>query len=483
LELRGYTILENVPVSNFKDALLGTTLVAVLNHTVSDASQMPAIFGRLSLLIDHGIRVLVLEADRDHLKIVKETFLQSISAAYPWDQAIRFASDLKGVNFDNILGYQPAPKWSGRPIKQIGRSEPLTDEELRLVDRAFPKAQEVNLQQISSGFSGSKVYMAYEKRSEVESSVAHWTQPRLIKIGDRSVLSMEVGAMRAVSPYVPFELRPNLEIYIEGFRKAVYIADFVDKSESMLDAARAGRAEAAISNLFNRTLRRWRDRAGRCDMSTEPLTHAAVRLGMIEPAEICDEYLESDSIQRQGIDPTTLWGILDKFRFEHRVATIHGDLHGDNVRVRGDDAILIDLGAVKGDTETGMGAPLCFDVAMLEVALLFTYRGLQDGDNSFHQPAWREQIEPFYELGAILSSPSVDVAPRPDDWVTGCIQRIRAFGIYEQSHRYEYAIALAVALWRWCKFRSAGDADKGRRVVALELGAHIINQIEEKERG
>lgn len=67
----------------------------------------------------------------------------------------------------------------------------------------------------------------------------------------------------------------------------------------------------------------------------------------------------------------------------------------------------------------------------------------------------------------------------------GCLQRIRAFGIYEQSHEYEYSIALVITLWRWCKFPplSKGGADKGRRVVALELGAKIVQQIAERESG
>jgi hypothetical protein len=59
-------------------------------------------------------------------------------------------------------------------------------------------------------------------------------------------------------------------------------------------------------------------------------------------------------------------------------------------------------------------------------------------------------------------------------------------GIYEQSHEYEYSIALVIALWRWCKFLPlphSKEADKGRRVVALELGARIIQQMAERDSG
>jgi hypothetical protein len=281
---------------------------------------------------------------------------------------------------------------------------------------------------------------------------------------------------------VPFELRPNLEVFIEGFRKALYVADFVDRSDSMLDAARGGRAEAAISNLFNRTLHRWRDRARQCQMSHGSLVDAAERLGVVQPSSIRKEYLESGRIQQLQIDVAALWKQLSVHQFAYRAATIHGDLHGENVRVRGDDAILIDLGAVKGDTSPGKGAPLCFDVAMLEVALVFAYRGKEDGPDEFEEKEWENEIRPFYQLDAILSSPSIDSAPKPDSWRFGCLQRIRAFGIYEQSDAYEYAIALVVALWRWCKFSSKGPADKGRRVVALKLGSEIVSQIARRKR-
>jgi hypothetical protein len=106
---------------------------------------------------------------------------------------------LKGIHFDNVVDRQPGPRWRGFQIKQIGNFEKLTTEDLRLVARAFQKAEEVHHRKISDGFTSSRVFMAYEKRLETETSIAHWTQPRLLKIGDRSPMSQEVGAMRAVS--------------------------------------------------------------------------------------------------------------------------------------------------------------------------------------------------------------------------------------------------------------------------------------------
>jgi hypothetical protein len=483
LERRGFTIVENPKRDAINNHLLAVTHSAVIDQTGVTAGKAFLSYGLLPEFIDHAIRVLMLGADR---ATILENHLYKIDKDYPWDDSVLFVSDLKDTNFDNILAAPSEERWRGFPIKQIGKYEELTAEDLRLIARAFPKAEEVHLRKISDGLSGSRVFMAHEKRPQTETSIAHWTQPRLLKAGGRCIMSREVLAMRAVSPFVPFELRPNLEVHVEGFKRAIYIADFVDRSDSMLDAARAGRAEAAISNLFNRTLHRWRDRARQCPMVNGSLVAAAERLGVLEFSSIRKEYFETERIRKLQIDFDALWKDLANYTFEYRAATIHGDLHGENVRVRGDDAILIDLGSIKGDTTPGQGAPLCFDVAILEVALIFAYRGKTDGDDEFQQPQWESEIRPFYQLDAILRSPSIDSAPDPASWMFGCLQRIRAFGIYEQSHEYEYSIALVIALWRWCKFQPvphSKEADKGRRVVALELGARIIQQMAERDSG
>ena len=474
LETRGFSLQENPDEVKITDQLLSVTSIVVINHVPDDNNLNLMSYKQLPRFINHGILVIIL-ANREDSSRIRENQLYQIDREFPWDQAVRFLIDLRRENFDNIISYQPRSKWRGINIVELNHSERLKAEERLLVDRAFQKAEELHMREIKSGFTTSRVFMAYEKRRE--SSIAHWTQPRLVKIGERKDLAYEVGAMKEVSPFVPFELRPNLEVYVEGVSKAIYVADFVDKSESMLVVARAGRAETAISNLFNRTLQRWRDRAWQCPKSNESLALAAERLEMISPGMIQKKYLESERIQSAGIDINILWKRLVEISFPHRAASIHGDLHGDNIRVRGDDAILIDLGAVKGTDELGKGAPICFDVAMLEVALVFTCTDEENALEQFEQPDWEKDIEPFYNLDAILSTPNRDSAPRPDFWLFGCLQRLRAFGIYEQSDPHEYAIALVIALWRWCKFPHKSATDKGRRVVALEIGAKIINQV------
>jgi len=481
-DVRGFDIRENLESGALEDWLLGRTLVAVFNYTEQNPKLMEAGYEHLALFIQHGLRLLFVGATEATGAWLREAHFKRLNPDYPWDDSVRFLPHLKGLNFDVVVDCPPGPRWRNLLIKQEGNFAKLQEEEHRLVSRAFGKADSIQLLKIAGGFSGSRVFMAHEKRREIDSSLGHLSQPRLIKIGNRKDISKEILAMSEVSPFIPFELRPNLEISIQGLDKAIYVADFVEKSESMLDVARAGRAEGAISNLFNRTLQRWRDRANQ-NQQFGSLAEAAERLKFASADWIHFEYLQSEKFRKRQHDVKALWNMLRDFKFSYRAATIHGDLHGENVRVRGDDAILIDFGAVRGKPEVGQGAPLCFDVATLEVSLAFQYRGRIDGPNTFEQPAWEDEIRSLFNLDAILSTPSVGSEPAPDSWLLGCLQRIRAFSIYQQSHPYEYAIALAIALWRYCKFppERDSDADQGRRVVALILGAEIIEQIKRKE--
>jgi hypothetical protein len=478
LQRRGYEILFTPEDKAIQNSLLATTKIAVFSH--ENDVLLEKEYRHLPKMINHGVRVIFLANRGVQQEIEKylSTNLRCDDETFPWAEKMIFMLNLVDTNFDNFIDVPDVPRWSGKKIAEGELDQKLTSDERLLMDRAFPTAQEIHVTKIPSGMSGSDVYMVFEDR--LESSIAHWAQPRLVKIGPRKALATEVGNMKAVSPFVPFELRPNLDLYIEGFEKALFVADFVENSESLLEVARAGRAETAISNLFNRTLHRWRNRAWRQGDATEgSLAVAAERLGLTAPDKIHKDHLQTEKFERLNLDPHELWEFLKTVKFKHRVASIHGDLHGDNVRVRGDDAILIDFGSVMG--KEGCWAPLCFDVAMLEVALVFTCskKDNAEANDLFEDPKWEAEIRPYYQLNSISRTPERGTLPKPTSWIFGCLQRIRAFGIYDQNDSKEYAIALAIAMWRFCKWSTPADSQRqrGRRVVALSIGAEIIDQL------
>lgn len=474
LEERGFMLILRPTAAHYSDSFLGVTSIVVFCY--HDPTEIAHQCKHVPSIFNHGVRMIVV-ADRPGQVETEQILKKEVCSAFDWKRNVIFIPNLLSTNFDNFIELPTVLKWKALHVRQDRVAEPLNNEADILVHRAFPNADELHITPMTPGRSGSNVFLVYEKRRE--KSIAHWAQPRLVKIGPRDQLEVEVGNMRAVSPFVPFELRPNLDIHVEGFKKSLFVADFVERSESLLEAAHAGRAEGAISNLFNRTLYRWRDRGWQSEAGRGSLVEAAERLGIMSPEKIDPCYRENERIEKQEIDFDGLWGYLKGIKFAHRMASIHGDLHGENVRVRGDDAILIDLGSVKG-AEKG-DAPLCFDVAMLEVALIFSLLPDSLGGN-FQDAAWEERVRPYYTVDALRRTPRRDHLPAPTSWEFGCIQRIRAFSMYDQSDEDEYAIALAICLWRWCKFKHEGAADKGRRVVALEIGAKIIMQIQERRK-
>jgi hypothetical protein len=466
LEQRGFLIRVNVPNVDITNSVLCVTVVAVFSRDL----DLPGRLGQIKNLIIHGARIVFVANRIEQVAIL--AILHKESSTYPWDQKVIFIQDFSGTHFDNFIDLPLASRANQVSIVQKDSSEKLNREENVLLRRAFPKAEQLHVETLTPGASGSKVLIVHEKR--LEQSIAHWAQPRLVKFGQRDKLEQEVGHMRAIAPFVPFELRPNLDIYVDGYALAVFVADFVEKSESMLAAARAGRGEAAISNLFNRTLYRWRGRAWQCAPQTGSLAVAAERLGLTGPNKIHQDFLNVERFQKCEFDLPDLWEFLKSLCFRHRVASIHGDLHGENVRVRGDDAILIDFGSVMG-AQRG-DAPLCFDVAMLEVALVFSADENAKHDE-FEVQGWEEEVRPYYTLEAIRRTPKREGVPNPFSWQFDCIQRIRAFGNYDQTDEDEYAVALAIALWRWCKWEPRTSHEKGRRVIGLEIGCEIIKQI------
>lgn len=476
LEERGFSIERVLGDQPIPKGRLGQAFAVIFDHSIDGLNKPLPGYVFIKDFINHGLSIFIVCSQNDRSAITTQ-FLTPHGTGYPWAEVIQFVSDFKGSNFDAFVNLERGNPWRSIAISDAEHDEGLNEEEEILLARAFQSAGELKLRQITPGFSQSRVFMAYEKKQH--NSFAHWAQPRLVKIGPRAKVLQEVKAMQQVSPFIPFELRPNFEVSVRGFSKALYVADFVDKSEPILHAAHDGRAEAALSNLFYRTLRVWRDCALERPLGLESLAEAAERLNMLSADWIKPEYLESDSFAKLHMDPKQLWESIKAIRFPHRVATIHGDLHGDNVRVRGDDAIVIDLGEVRGTHKDGDGAPLCFDVAMLDVALSFQCLNKAQIAGDFFQPDWEKEVRQYYTFASLQS------ALRPGgahlgSWLAGCLQRIRSFGTYEQSNSLEYPIAVAIAMWRWCKFDSLGPGDKGRRVVALILGSQILQDALEK---
>jgi hypothetical protein len=475
LERRGKQVVHVGKPAPFSDAELAQTAMVVFDVPSTGAIDNAPDSKTIKRFIDHGVPVLCIRDPTFKDKVINSLFVP-VDGDFPWRDYVEFVPDLVGVHFDYFIKAPREQPWNNSTVAHIGKFEKLTEDETLLLQRAFPRAGELRIYRIAKGLTDSRVFLVYEKRRQ--NSIAFWAQPKLVKVGLRKWILAEVEAMREISHFIPFDLRPNLQTSVKGLRKALYVADFVDKSESLVQAAHNNRAEAALSNLFNRTLGVWRQCAWeRGTPSEEPLAVAAERLKMFTISELQREYRDSESFAALGVDVDALWEDLKKLKISHVVGAIHGDLHGENVRVRGDDAILIDLGSVRGDDSVSGGAPISFDVAMLEVALAF--QSLENEQTSdFTDEAWEKEVTYLYELDHILAA-SKSNPECLGSWLQGCIHRIRGFARYEHHESDEYPLALAIAMLRWCKFppRPDTEREKGHRVVALKLAVKIIQGV------
>lgn len=120
-----------------------------------------------------------------------------------------------------------------------------------------------------------------------------------------------------------------------------------------------------MTSLIEETLGGWRDQAYGKDPDEGSVVQAMIDAEILRPCKLKSCYVE-DAF-RFGIKakPEIILDQLGKLRQRYRSAPAHGDLHGENVRVRNDHAIVIDLASVV------RSAPLTADLAALETWLAF----------------------------------------------------------------------------------------------------------------
>lgn len=161
--------------------------------------------------------------------------------------------------------------------------------------------------------------------------------------------------------------------------------------------------------------------------------------------------------------PTTLWRrLISAPRQSWQECVMHGDMHGDNVRVRKDDAIVIDFAqADKG--------PACADAASLEVWLAFQAEGLA-------VKQWQSWVENLYRpnvIDTMLEGAGADQGC----WIHGCLSKIRQIARSCVLGHDEYKRVLAVFLLRHASFeasQSDAEADEFRRCFAYWLANRLV---------
>ncbi len=193
--------------------------------------------------------------------------------------------------------------------------------------------------------------------------------------------------------------------------------------------------------------------------------------GLWEPMAIHPFYAER-AASNDDLAPDRIWEILQRLEQRYRVAPIHGDLHGENVRVRGTSAILIDLASVAR-------GPLTADLAALETWLAFELPPPPEADaQRFFDAPWADVIGRLFAPAAFRHPPGPARAATPLAWLEAVVRQIRTMGIAIQSCATEYQSAVAVQLLRRCQWADGGPGDRGRRTVGYQIASKLVADLE-----
>jgi phosphotransferase family enzyme len=434
---------------------------AVFSFDAGNTSTLSALAVEFATsLIDYGLRVELIATD--------DVVLGRAQAALRGTAGIRnvharTAPESHEVA-ERLARHDPGPQPNARlEIQMASNREPIRDQDRPLFQRAFHDCRKIVLSELSGGRSHARVFSVHPT---LDNSVAGaWPQPFFVKLDNAEKVIKEGENYHVYAPFVPFGLRPSISGQVLGSTRGLLIGDFADRSESLWERARRNVASTAISSLFEITLGGWRAQGYAIDEVKGSVAKALELARFCTPSRIKTSFLEYAKSRGVRATPDQLWTTLCSLEQTYRVAPIHGDLHGHNVRVRDGHAILIDFASV------GAG-PLTTDLAALETWLAFELPPEEAGQDYENEP-WRDVVDRLYAPTTFLHPPEPCDPTSPYCWMTPVVRQIRHLGIAVQSCPTEYEAAVAVSLLRRCMWSDGCAADRFRRAHAYVIAAQL----------
>lgn len=355
-------------------------------------------------------------------------------------------------------------------IKLADNREPVRDADKTLFERAFAHCSSITLVELTGGRSDARVFAVH--MTVATSNAGVWPQPAFAKLDRRDKIAREYSNYREYADrFIPFGLRPNIYDMIIGAERSLLVGNFVDRSESLWDLTRRSVAAQAVTSLIEETLCGWRDQA----YGNDPVEGAVARAmaGLCNPKKVNPRYPEAALRDGVAIGPNEMWDRLCGLKQRYRLAPAHGDLHGENVRVRNGQAILIDLASVLRE------APLTVDLAALETWFAFQLPPECD-PNEYEDLAWWAEIERLYAPGTFIHPPGPCEPTAKHCWMSTAVRQLRRMGIAAQSCGTEYQAAVAVHLLRRCQWDDGPAADRYRRTKGFVVAARLAEDLEKK---
>jgi thiamine kinase-like enzyme len=341
-----------------------------------------------------------------------------------------------------------------------------------LLQRAFHDCISLSLEPIAPGFSGAETFIV--NATLKDSFAGPEPRPFFAKLGGSAELQTEMQAFRIFAEHhVPWYLRPNFvaEKTTFGVEYGILVGTFVQNSCSLAEAVRKPNGSRHIKSLFEETLAGLREQKRTTESASEHKAIVSALKVFCKREKVPPQRWKNAADKFGGnlIDADALWWrLLDLPKREWRRSAIHGDLHGDNVRVRKEDAIVIDF------ARASIG-PASADLAHLEVSLVFDTSG---GDEQAED--WQEMIAGLYESEAISASMTPEAPVLGSTWVHKAVAEIRALVPASVVNADEYKRVLAVYLLRQASYPASTqfvEQDEYRRTFAYWLACRLTESL------
>ena len=368
-----------------------------------------------------------------------------------------------------ILLHDPGP---ARNVQlDVNGGMRVTPEHRLLLERSFHDCSSIRLKSIASGFSGANTFIV--DATLKESFAGPEPMPFFVKLGRSNKLKDEMQRFRIYAEHhVPWYLRPNFvaERSRYGIPEGVLVGTFVQDSKSLRDCIRTDGARY-IKTLFEETLGGLR-RQTFDGASAEQKTVVDALGDYCKPDNVpADRWRNAAALfGGAAIDPRDLWCRLLGLPTQNwRKSAIHGDLHGENVRIRKSDAIVIDF------AQAGPG-PACADLAQMEVWAAFDVP-----ISEFVFDEWKAIVTYLYSslgVGASFEDSNTVVGAT---WIQRVVGEIRRFATNSVLCEGEYKRVLAVYLLRQASFPPDEQfkiEDEQRRAYAYWLACRLVEALE-----
>ena len=341
-----------------------------------------------------------------------------------------------------------------------------------LLQRAFHDCLAIKLESITPGFSKAETFVV---RATLKDSFAGpEPRPFFAKLGISTKLQKEMLAFRQYAEHhVPWYLRPNFipERIVYGVANGILVGNFVPNSCSLAEAVRKGGGAQHVRSLFAETLAGLRQQFQTTAVASQErsVVSALKEFCKLDKAPPTRWKTAEQLFGGDVVDPQALWWrLLDLPRREWRMSAIHGDLHCENVRVRKDDAILIDF----AHACTG---PASADLAQLEISLAFD---IMEGDTEGE--AWRAVVGGLYSAEAIRTSLQPQAVSVGCTWIHEVVHEIRRLACASVTGSDEYMRVLAVYLLRQACLpanKKLTAHDEYRRMFAHWLACRLTEHL------